>query len=158
MADLSLRAFAKRLKVSDMAVRKAIASGRLKKSVGKNGKGQPVITNAALAIKEWAANAAKPGKGTVSLAEAQRRVAVERERGMKIANDIKEGRLIPAEQATRAGFTAARVIRDNVLNIPARVSAELAAESDAAKVFTRLDTELRLALSTMAAEIAAPPR
>jgi hypothetical protein len=40
----------------------------------------------------------------------------------------------------------ARIVRDSMLNIPDRVAAELAAETDPFKVQQRLSAEIRLAL------------
>lgn len=147
--SLTLRAFAKRIGVDEKSVRKAIARGRLSESVGQNEKGQPVILDEARAIEEWGANAAKsthPSKGGTSLAEAQRRVLLQRERGLKISNDQKRAKLVDATKAARTGFEAARVIRESVLSLPARLSGEFAAEMDPRRIFDRLDAELRLAL------------
>lgn len=149
---LSLRAFAKRLGVDESAVRKAIVRGRLVASVGRNAKRQPVILDAAKARQEWMDNASKVqrGPGSALLAEAQRTVAVERARGLKLANDQRLGRVIDLEKAQRQSFESARVIRDAILNLPARLAGELAAESDPARVHQRLDEELRLALDAVA--------
>jgi hypothetical protein len=52
----SLRGFARLVGVNEAAVRKAIASGRLERSVGRNAKGQPAIIDVELAAYEWRAN------------------------------------------------------------------------------------------------------
>lgn len=153
---MSLRAFARSVGVaSDNAVRKAIASGRLRKSVGYNKQGQPVIKNPALALREWAANAAKAGKGSVTLAEVQRRVGLERELKLRFERERDQGLWMKRAEVQEGCFTILRVARDTVLNVPSRVSGELAAEQDPAKVFNRLDDELRLALSTLADQLEA---
>jgi hypothetical protein len=149
----SLRAFARRLGHDESAVRKAVRSGRLAKSVGRDARGKPVIVDVALATKEWAENASKVTNGNGSLAEAQRLVALERQRALEIRNQQALGKLIPAAQAARDAFEAARVIRDNVLAVPARLAAELAAEPDPAKVHRRLEEELRRALEASAARM-----
>jgi len=155
MSDTSLREFARRLKVTDRAVRKAIASGRLLRSVGRTAKNRPVIVDVPLARREWRQNAGKVGaSSSVTLAAAQRALSLERARGLKLANDLKGGTLIDAALAARQAFEASRSIRDNVLNIPARLAAELAAESDANRVHARLDAELRLALEASAKALA----
>ena len=152
---LSLRKFAALLGVRENAVRKAIARGRLERSVGR-WRGQPCIVDEALAREEWRANAAKTPKGdsSVTMAEANRRVALERARGMRIVNNQKRGRLIAADLAARIAFEASRVIRDALLNLPARLAPECAAETDAAKIHERLDVEIRLALEAAAGKIA----
>ena len=152
---LSLSEFARAIGVSPSKVTRAVQSGRLKNSLGKRG-GKVVIRDKALARKEWAGNSSKRTKldiGSVSLSEAQRRVTLERERGMKIANDLKAGTTILVADAERIAFEKARTIREGILNIPDRIAAELAAEPNEAKVHARLETELRLALESVAAKL-----
>jgi hypothetical protein len=61
-ARVSLRAFGRDRHVSLAAVQKALRSGRLSKSVGRDARG-PFIRDLALARREWAAGAAKPANG-----------------------------------------------------------------------------------------------
>lgn len=153
---LSLRTFATQLGVSVNAVSKAVKSGRLMASIGRNPKGDPVVRDVELAKKEWSANASKVTKaGGATLSEAQRQVAVERAKGMRLANLQKRRRLIPVDEAKREAFDAARTIRESILNLPARLSAELAAETDANKVHLLLDRELRQALGAAADKVLA---
>ena len=51
---------------------------------------------------------------------------------------------IPAAAADKSLFEALKTIRDNLFNIPARLSAELVG-ADEARIYDRLDTEIRLA-------------
>lgn len=55
MAWLSLRAYAKHRGCRLSAVQRAIESGRLSKSVARDGRGSPKITDAAAADAEWSA-------------------------------------------------------------------------------------------------------
>lgn len=55
MAWLSLRAYAKHRGCALSAVQRAIESGRLSKSVARDGRGSPKITDAAAADAEWSA-------------------------------------------------------------------------------------------------------
>jgi len=80
-ARLSLRAFAKLVGVTDKAVRKAIASGRLVRSVGRDDRG-PFVRDAALARREWGGGAGqvpnsggKPGKPAELGGDKQRKAA-----------------------------------------------------------------------------------
>ncbi len=177
MADgLSVRAFAQRLGVSHVAVLKAIKGGRLSSSVRLNAKGKAVIVDEAVARQEWAANAGRPTKpaavhGATSdavtvtavtepvtattLTEAQRIATVERARKLRLENDTREQRYVPVAKTRREAFEAARLIRDSLLNIPARLSGELAADTDAAVVFRKLDAAIRQALSTLADDLEA---
>jgi hypothetical protein len=156
---MSLRAFAKHLGVTDRALRKAIISGRLAGSLGTTASGKPCISNPELAAKEWEAVRSQPSPGgsasaSSGLAQAQMRVAEQREASLRIANEQRAGRLIDAERARRDAFACARAVRDAVLNVPDRLAAELAAESDAARVHERLDLELRKALELVAEVLA----
>lgn len=156
---ISIRGLARRLRVTHKAVQNGIASGRLRRSIGWE-KGKPVVKNAALAAQEWVAGASKPkangkaaGDGAAagpSLNEAQREVALGRAEAIRLANSQRAGRLIDGEAARRDAFECARTVRDALLNIPDRISAELAAEHDAAQVRARLDEELRNALESLA--------
>lgn len=150
---LSVRAFARELDVSHTAVQKAIESGRLQKSVGRDARRRPFIADVDLARKEWAEGATKArnkGARSSTLVEVQTAVARERARGLRLANQMKEGETVLAAKVQRDAFEAARTVRDNVLNVPDRVSAELAGESDAGRVHARLSAELQLALETIA--------
>lgn len=161
---LSLRAFAKLVGVTDRAVRKAIASGRLtSRSIGRDARG-PFVRDVAQGEREWRAGVAQPpndggagpaprrrAKGAqVSLVEAQRRVAVERAAGLRLANRKRRGELLEARLVERQQFEAARVVREAILNVPTRLAAELAAEADERRVHARLTDELRSALATLA--------
>jgi hypothetical protein len=75
---------------------------------------------------------------------------MERFRKLRIENDLREGRVVDVRAAKREAFESARIIRESVLNLPARIAAELAAETDPAKVFARLDDALREALGDAA--------
>lgn len=55
-APISLRAYAEHRKVSVMAVSRAVKSGRLSRSVTRDGHGQPKIADVELADQEWAAH------------------------------------------------------------------------------------------------------
>ena len=138
--------------MSHTAVQKAVESGRLSKSVGRNAKRQPVILDVDLATKEWAEGAAKPppSDGPVSLTEAQGRVHVERARALRLANEVKTGELIYATTAAKDSFEAARMTREKILNVPDRVAAEFASERDTARIHARLTDELHAALEAVA--------
>jgi phage terminase Nu1 subunit (DNA packaging protein) len=150
---VSLRALSRTLGVSLAAVQKAIRAGRLRESVGRDGRGS-FITSSALAQREWAAGAAKPhnnGKsGDGTLVEAQRRVALERAAALELGNRRKRGELLDADTVLREQFEAARVLRDAILNIPERLSAELASENSPQRVHAQLSRELRRALDSVA--------
>jgi len=111
-----------------------------------------VITDVAAARLAWDANAAKvpPGPSVdgerQSLSEASRLATMERHRGLRIKNDLSEGRVVDVVIQKRAAFEDARIIRETLLNLSARLAAVLAAENDPAKVFAILDDAIRQAL------------
>lgn len=157
---LSLRAFARRKRVDEKAVRKAVTSGRLSRSIGKDAKGRPFVADVKLADEEWKQNAGQvPQTAKViphdTLVEAQRAATLERGRKLRLDNDLRSGQLIEVAKVKREWFDAARTIRKAIQNIPARLSAELAAESDAGRVYSKLDAALREALVSLADDVQA---
>jgi hypothetical protein len=155
---MTISAFGRDRNVDEKAVRKAIKSGRIPAAcVGLSSTGRrQVITDVAAARLAWDANAAKvpPGPAVAgerqSLSEASRQATMERFRKLRIENDLREGRVVDVHAAKREAFESARIMREVLLNLPARIAAELAAETDPAKVFARLDDEIRQALGDAA--------
>jgi hypothetical protein len=91
-----------------------------------------------------------------TLRAARRRIAVERARALKLKNDTTQGLLVDKASVEREAFAAARINRESVMNVPARIAAVLAAETDTARVLTTLERELRQALDSASAGIVAP--
>ncbi|MBI2818135.1 MAG: hypothetical protein HYX72_14465 [Acidobacteria bacterium] len=167
MAVVSLRAYARHRGVSLKAVQKAIESGRITKT--PDGKIDPERADA-----EWERNTSpKPRRITVPVRkapipkpaspEAPTRTDVSgmgaldyakaravREQYLarlaKIEFEERSGKLISRDEVTVAAFNKFRTFRDGILNIPDRVAALLAAESDPHKVHEILTTEIRKAL------------
>ncbi len=92
-----------------------------------------------------------------SLVRAQTTAMLERARKLRLENDQREGQLLDASKAAREAFEFARIVRESVLNLPARLSAQLAAEQDPAHVYSLLDRALREALEATAAAMDAEP-
>lgn len=65
----------------------------------------------------------------------------------------QKGRLIPADQVRDAALKLGRQLRDSVLNLPDRLSAILAAETDPQRVNAILTDELTKALEALHREI-----
>lgn len=63
-----------------------------------------------------------------------------------------EGSLVPLAEATRMVFTAFRTLRDAVLNVPARVKDQCAAEQDPMRIEHLIEAELEDALNQFSAE------
>lgn len=159
---LGLREFARKLKpkASLAAVQKAIKVGRLRESIGQDGRGY-FIADQAVAVREWTENAARPpnpggvtkGGGlspTGSLAEAQRRLVAQREIALELTNQQRQGRLVDAKEAERRYFEEGRTIREAMLAIPDRFASQLAAETSRAKVHEMLEAAILSTLTALA--------
>lgn len=169
----SIRELARRWGKDEKSVRKAKAAGKLAGFLAKRGK-REIVTDLAGALAALRAGQSDSIAGTnadtsaiadqqptgsvisaMTLVEAQRIATLERSRKLRMENDLREGSLVEIGKAARLAFEAQRTIRESLLNIPARLAAELAAETDAARVHIRLDGALREALMSAADGIAA---
>lgn len=140
----SLRAFAKIAGLSQPAITKAIQGGRLSgEALGHDAAGVPHILDVDEALRQLR-------DGVESLAEAQRRVALQREIKLDLENRVKQGQLVDAERCRREFFEAGRMFREAMLGIPDRYASQVAAEGDRAKVHAMLDDAIRAALETLA--------
>lgn len=148
-STLSLRAFSRLVGCSDYAVRKAVASGRLPRSVLDE---QGRIVDVDAAKRAWMENAAKPPKDTQTgkLAAAQEALTLERVKRERRENELAAGKLVSLNDAERQRFESMRMVREQMLNVAPRLAPELAAETDPQKVFARLDAEIRAALHAIA--------
>ncbi len=159
MPLLSLRAYAKHRGVSLAAVQKAIQSGRI--TPDADGR-----IDSERADAEWGAKT-RPGQRRARPVAVAPQEPVEapaagidyfRARAIresylarlaKIEFEEKTGKLVSRDEVQVAAFTRARTIRDNLLNIPDRLAATLAAEADADRVHQLLSAEIRQALEEL---------
>jgi pyruvate/2-oxoglutarate dehydrogenase complex dihydrolipoamide acyltransferase (E2) component len=157
MPRLSLRAYAKHRGVSLAAVQKAVHSGR----ITPNADG---LIDSDRADAEWNAKT-RPGQRRVAAttrepAEAPAagldyfRARAIREsylaRLAKIEFEERTAKLVSRDEVQVAAFTNGRTVRDNLLNIPDRLAATLAAETDSDRVHHLLSAEIRKALEELA--------
>jgi hypothetical protein len=158
MAIMSQRAYAQHRGVAHKAVQKAIESGRI--STTPDGK-----IDSDLADQEWARNtrSAAPqvrqrgphdedGEGFSASQYTKARAFREfyQARLAKIEYEERVGKLVSKDEVQIAAFNKYRQYRDHMLNIPDRVAAMLAAESEPAKCYEILQTEIRKALNESA--------
>lgn len=94
-----------------------------------------------------AAAAPEPRTGTFQQARTLREAYMARL--AKLEFDEKSGLLVRADAVKNEAFKVARTVRDNMLNIPDRIAAELANETNQFKVHQRLTQEIRRALEDM---------
>lgn len=168
--SITLTAFAKMRGVSVEAVSKAVRVGRLSKSVRWSKAGQPRLM-ADIATQEWETNtdasqqrvrAVPPpkvsepeieqptgGHSANTFQQARTLREAYMARLAKLEYEEKSGRLVAADSVKNEAFRMARIVRDNLLNIPDRVSSELANESNQFKIHQRLTAEIRRALEEM---------
>ena len=80
----------------------------------------------------------------------------EKIRTQRATADIKEmeakekaGKLIDVEVVKKQAFTAGRNVREAFQNLPARISAELACETDPHRVESKLENEIRIILENL---------
>lgn len=67
----------------------------------------------------------------------------------KLRFEIESGKYVEAEKVKADAFKLARGVRDSLLNIPDRVSAEFAGISVPAEIHMRLTDEIRIALEAL---------
>ncbi len=151
MPLVSIRKYAAHRGVSHTAVQKAIKQGRVKTT--PDGK-----IDVEQADRDWGRNTSpvnapkRAPKATGDLGGgptyAQSRAVRELylARLAKIEFEERAGKLVSRDEVTVAAFTKARTVRDNLLNIPDRVAAMLAAESDPGRTHQILTDEIRKAL------------
>ena len=159
MAIMSLRQYAKHRGVALSAVQKAIQSGRIRTLA--DGK-----VDSDTADAEWQKNTkahappvvrrADPEEddGAIFGASQYTKARAVREhyqaRLAKIEYEERTGKLVSKDEVQVAAFNKFRQFRDHMLNIPDRLAAILAAETESAKCYEILATEIRKALNEFA--------
>nr|WP_246484042.1 hypothetical protein [Wolbachia endosymbiont of Rhagoletis cerasi] len=93
----------------------------------------------------------KRGNNELSTMLLKTRIKNEMERGKLLEAKAKAeiGELISVEEVKTEAFNVARVVRNNLLNIPDRVSALLASMNDTEKIHETLTEEIRTALEEL---------
>lgn len=162
MPVVSLRGYAKHRGVALNAVQKAIQSGRIRTTA--EGK-----IDVEVADRDWERNTGprpgaserrrliaptqssrpepmQPASGSLDYARARAVRENYLARLAKIEFEERSGKLVSRDEVEIAAFNKFRTFRDGMLNVPDRVAAVLAAETDTAKVHEILTAEIRRAL------------
>lgn len=159
---ISINAFAKRKGITLRAVQDGIKNGRIK--LTKQKKGYPKINwdtenqewednrDEARAyssgnLRELKGNNPQPSENSFAKAKTVRETLTAKI--LQLEYEEKTGKLVNADEVKVTWFNLARTVRDSLLNIPERISAELAAESDEFKVHKILQTEIYKVLETL---------
>ena len=158
MAILSQRAYARHRGVAVSAVQKAIETGRI--STQPDGR-----IDSEQADVEWEQNTTRHAPpiatrgqedddvsifGASQYAKARAVREHYQARLAKIEYEERVATLVPKNEVQVAAFNKFRQFRDHMLNIPDRVAAMVAAETEAAKCYEVLATEIRRALNEFA--------
>jgi hypothetical protein len=168
VGEVSLRGYAKHRGVSLRAVQKAIHSGRIAPTAsGKidievaDGQWQrntgPRPTSRTAAPPRVATSVARPAPEPPLKAETSGQPGLDYSRARavrenylarltKIEFEERSGNLVSKQEVEVAAFNRYRTFRDNMLNIPDRLAAVLAAEVDPATIHEMLTGEIRRAL------------
>ena len=149
-----VRAYARHRGVDPMSVEKAIKGGRIQRDA--NGE-----IDFEKADRDWEQNtrpAMSPDEANGGLTQYSRARAIReyyQASLAKIEYEQKVGKLLPKDEVQAAAFNTYRQFREQLLNIPDRVAAIIAAETgmDTKKVHEILTAEVRHALN----EFADPP-
>ncbi len=176
MPLMSMRSYAKYRGVSPQAVSKAVAAGRITTEVDANGERK---INSEVADQQWASNSNQSRKTTPTRAEmagvtppAQEQASIpegetaaaavgatyQKSKTMRegymarlaqLEYEERKGKLVSADKVKVSAFNTARIVRDSILNIPDRIAAELASETDPHKLHTKLTEALVEALEEL---------
>src|SRR5215467_14383499 len=149
-----VRAYARHRGIDPMSVEKAIKSGRITHDADGE-------IDFEIADRDWEQNtrpAMSPDEDNGGLAQYSRARAIReyyQASLAKIEYEQKVGKLLPKDEVQAAAFNTYRQFREQLLNIPDRVAAIIAAETcmDTKKVHEILTAEVRHALN----EFADPP-
>lgn len=158
MAILSQRAYARHRGVALSAVQKAIETGRI--STQPDGR-----IDSEQADVDWERNTTRHAPPIANRGQDEDDVSIfgasqytkaravrehYQARLAKIEYEERTGKLVPKDEVQIAAFNKFRQFRDHMLNIPDRVAAVVAAETEAAKCYEVLATEVRRALNDFA--------
>lgn len=148
---MGIAAYAKHKDVSENSIRYALDNGRIT-CIHRHGKR---MINPETADKEWEANQAKdtPEKydktSGHSMADARLAHQTLKAQLAKVELDERLGKLISADKAKDDAFKIGRAVRDAVLQVPIKISAEVASETDPHKVEVIMVRELTEALTEL---------
>jgi len=158
---ISLRQYAKHRGVGLTAIQKAIGRGRIHPSADgkidvekadiewqRNTAPRPLQRASGNPVRRSIGGLQPAAESSPSGGYAAARAIREQflARLAKIEFEERSGKLISRDEIQVAAFNKFRTFRDGMLNIPDRVAAVLAAESDPHKVHETLTTEIRKAL------------
>lgn len=177
-SKVSLAEYARHRGVSRAAVTQAVAQGRIQTSLDDNGKkvidvqaadqawqantrhdkrvnglGKRPPPEAQTSVEPEKPDASpsteKESAKLPSIVSSRQLHEAYKARLSKIQYDEKVGKVLPADEVLKEAYDIGKIIRQHLENMPARLSGEFAAETDAHKIEERWTTELRAALEEL---------
>lgn len=149
---MSISAYARHRGVTPEAVRYALKVKKIVKGISNSRRGVPYIIPE-VADQEWVlkTQSANPGDGEdpTILKKARERKELADAELAELKVEKEKGKLLDAEEVRRDAFKTARIVRDQMLNIPDRLAVELASETDNFKIHKILSDEIRRALESL---------
>lgn len=159
--------------VDQSVIRKQIKGGKITRAAWKYKKpgSKQIVVNVDQVIKDRAANLGQQGKAasddqpeekktqTIQSAGLQNATRAEAEAWqakfkaalLKLDLEERQGQLLKKVDVEKDAFNMARRVRDALLNIPDRISAELASMTDTHVINDKLTTEITQALEELSA-------
>lgn len=148
MALISQAEWARKHGFSRQYANQLVKEGTLKAVEGKIDEEQADM--ALVAIRDLSKTEKRSSQESTELSTLllKTRIKNEMERGklLEARAKVEIGELIAVDEVKQAAFNKARIVRDNLLNIPDRVANLLASVDDASKIHELLSQEIRNSL------------
>lgn len=154
-AVVSTAVLARLFDLSEARVRELTRAGKIPAA----GRGRYALAAAIPAYCRTLRDAAagRGGDGPLDLAQERAALAVRQRERIELDLAARRGELVEAAQVERDAYRVARVTRDRLLNVPDRIAAEVAAETDPARVHRTIANEIATALRELTQILTAPP-
>lgn len=148
MALISQAEWARKHGFSRQYANQLIKEGTLKSVEGKIDEEQGDMALAAIRDLSKTEKRSSQESTELSTLLLKTRIKNEMERGklLEARAKVEIGELIAVDEVKQAAFNKARIVRDNLLNIPDRVANLLASVDDASKIHELLSQEIRNSL------------
>jgi hypothetical protein len=128
-------------------------SAREKKEDGELNSNEPMVKDSSTEIDpetgQPIALIESDGSRIPLVAKSRARIEFYKAEQERLEFEKKLGSLVDHEEVRQSAIKIARSVRDSMMNIPDRLSAELAAETDTFKIHQRLSSEIRKCLESL---------
>ena len=154
MALISQAEWARKHGFSRQYANQLVKEGTLKAVEGKVDEEQADMALAAIRDLSKTEKRSSQESTELSTLLLKTRIKNEMERGklLKARAKVEIGELIAVDEVKQAAFNKARIVRDNLLNIPDRVANLLASVDDASKIHELLSQEIRNSLEGLSGD------